>query len=144
MAYGNLSPRALSALGALYSEYDSLKPAHSWQIAMYQELFSRLGDLSTERSLRLLSSKAALPGIFWIVLILGALITLACAVLLYLENASVHLVLCGLLAALISSLLFLILALDRPFSGDVHVPKDSFEYAAQIMKIPKTAHEMRR
>jgi hypothetical protein len=141
MAYGNPSPRALSALGALYNEYDALKPTSPWQVVTHQEALSRLGDLSTERSLRILSSKAALPGIFWIVLVFGAIITLACAVLLYVENASVHLVLCGLLAALISSLLFLILALDRPFSGDVHIPKDSFEYAAQIMKIPKTAHD---
>ena len=141
MAYGNPSPRALTALNALYNGYDSLKPSNPWQVAMYQESFSRLNDLSTERSLRILSSKAALPGIFWSVLILGALITLACAVLLYLENAGVHLLLSGLLAALVSSLLFLILVVDHPFSGEVHVPKDSFEYAAQIMKIPSTAHE---
>jgi hypothetical protein len=141
MAYGNPSPRALAALGALYNTYDSLKPTTSWQVALYQESFSRLNDLSTERSLRILSSKAALPGIFWIVLVFGALITLACAVLLYVENAGVHFLLCGLLAALVSSVLFLILVVDHPFSGDVHVPKDSFEYAAQVMKVPETAHD---
>jgi hypothetical protein len=92
-----------------------------------------LSELSTDRTQRILSSQAALPSVFWVVLVGAALITLIFAFVLYMENARVHALMVALLAAILALCLWLILELDQPFAGAVQVPRDSFEHALHVI-----------
>lgn len=133
MANGEASPRAAHALQALFRDYRNLKPSTSWQTSMYAESFTRLNDLTEARALRIVSSNAGLPGVFWLLLIFGGLLTSAFGGLFYIEHVRVQVGLAAALAALLAATLFLILVLDHPFAGSVHVTPDNFVQAISSM-----------
>ena len=76
---------------------------------------------------RLLASHDPIPPALWIVLIGGAMITIGFTYLFGLENINAHSVMVALLTVLIVSILFLIKAIDLPFTGDPHVTPEAFE-----------------
>jgi len=133
MANGEASPRAAHALQAHFRDYRILKPSTPWQTSMYAESFTRLNDLTEARALRIVSSNAGLPGVFWLLLIFGGLLASAFCGLFYIENVRVQVGLAASLAALLAATLFLILVLDHPFAGSVHVTPDSFLQAISSM-----------
>lgn len=116
-------------IGDLWHSYDKLHPPSD-----YANAATLLTDLSTARTQRILSSQAALPSLFWVVLVGGALITLISAFVLYMENAAVHALMVALLAGIIALCLWLILELNHPFAGAVQVPKDAFEHALYVIE----------
>jgi hypothetical protein len=117
------------ALGEVWRTYGKLQPR-----AAYATAETLLSDLSTARTQRILASQAALPVVFWVVLVGGSLITLAFAFLLYMENAQVHALMVALLAGIIALCLWLIFEMNHPFAGAVQVSKDSFEHALHVIE----------
>jgi len=115
-------------MSELWSTYGKLRPK-----ADYSEAATLLSDLSTARTQRILSSQAALPVVFWIVLVGAGLITVIFAFVLYMENAQVHALMVALLAGIIALCLWLILEVNQPFAGAVQVPKDSFEHVLHVI-----------
>jgi len=128
MARGQASVQARDALTALWASYEQLRPPVD-----YATERTLLADMTTQRSLRILDSRAALPDIFWLVLILGAVVTIGGNILLYMEHVQSQAVMVALLTAVITSILWLILTLDHPFAGGVRVSPQSFQYALQVI-----------
>ena len=128
MARGQASGRARDALTALWASYEKLRPPVD-----YATERSLLADMTTQRSLRILDSQAALPDPFWVVLILGAVVIIGGNFLLYMEHVHSHAVMVALLTAVITSILWLLLIVDHPFAGGVRVSPDSFQYALHVI-----------
>ena len=128
MARGQASVQARDALTALWASYEQLRPPVD-----YATERTLLADMTTQRSLRILDSRAALPDIFWLVLILGAVVTIGGNILLYMEHVQSQAVMVALLTAVITSILWLILTLNHPFVGGVRVSPESFQYALQVI-----------
>jgi hypothetical protein len=116
------------AIAELWRTHAKLPPS-----AASSDVATHLSDLSTARTQRILASKAALPALFWVVLVGGALITLVFAFVLYMENARVHALMVALMAGIIALSLWLILEVNQPFAGAVQVPKDAFEHAMRVI-----------
>src|ERR671933_330933 len=108
--------------------HDQLRPAVD-----YATERALLADMTTQRSLRILDSRAALPDIFWVVLILGGAVIIGGNILLYMEHVQSHAVMVALLTAVITSILWLILTLNHPFAGAVRVSPESFQYALHVI-----------
>jgi CHASE3 domain sensor protein len=123
------SDAADQALADVWRTSGTLQPR-----AAYATAETLLSDLSTARTQRILASQAALPVLFWVVLVGGSLITLAFAFLLYMENSRVHALMVALLAGMIALCLWLIFEVNHPFAGAVQVPKDAFEHALQVIE----------
>jgi hypothetical protein len=71
----------------------------------------------------------------WWVVFFGGLINLILSWLFVVKNRSLHVLMNGLLGALIGALVFLIIVLDYPFRGWFKVGSEPFEYAyEQLMK----------
>jgi hypothetical protein len=117
------------AIAALWSTYDQLRPPGT-----YSDAATLLSDLSTNRTMRILSSQAVLPGLFWVVLVGASVITLIFCFVLFMENASVHALMSALLAGIIALSLWLIFELNHPFAGGVQVPKDAMEHALHVLE----------
>src|SRR2546423_3239125 len=128
MARGQASGRARDAFTTLSASYEQLRPP-----VAYAPERTLLADMTTQRSLRILDSRAALPDIFWLVLILGAVVTIGGNILLYMEHVQSQAVMVALLTAVITSILWLILTLDHPFAGGMRVSPQSFQYALQVI-----------
>jgi hypothetical protein len=116
-------------IAALWSTYDKLRPPGA-----YEQAATLLSDLSTNRTLRILSSQAVLPALFWVVLVGASVITLIFCFVLFMENAPVHALMSALLAGIIALSLWLILELNHPFDGGVQVPKDAMEHALHVLQ----------
>jgi hypothetical protein len=125
---GSASGTGDAEINALWRSYDKLHPPENYETAA-----TLLSDLSTARTQRILSSQAALPGVFWVVLVGGSLITLIFAFVLYMENAQIHALMVALLAGIMALCLWLILEVNHPFAGAVQVPRDTFEHALDVI-----------
>ena len=62
-----------------------------------------------------------MPTVLWIALGVGAVVTIGFAMIFGLSNATLHLIMTASLSALIGVLLFVSIAIDHPFEGDVFV-----------------------
>jgi uncharacterized membrane protein len=70
---------------------------------------------------------------FWLVLIVGAVVTIGGNILLYMEHVQSHAAMVALLTAVITSILWLLLIVEHPFAGGVRVSPESFQYALQVI-----------
>jgi hypothetical protein len=68
-----------------------------------------------------------LPGVMWTVIVLGAVISLSASFFFSVEDVRLHAILVTLLAIFIGLVIFMTLALDRPFVGDLGVSADPYQ-----------------
>lgn len=116
-------------LNPIYAIYRSVKPEQSRVPQELDTAWEHLHELELARHERHLSLEATLPAVFWVMLAVGALFTLTFVFVFQFENRRVHAALTSLLAAAVTASLFLVYALDRPFTGGVKVSKRPFEHA---------------
>lgn len=81
----------------------------------------RFAEVVSYRSQRLDFVGQGLPGVLWIALVLGAVVTIGFGMIFGLHSTPLHLFMTGSLAATIGVLLFVAIAIDQPFLGDVAV-----------------------
>src|SRR5690606_24135478 len=86
--------------------------------AEFEIAIETLTDLESARSRRLIINNHGLPPPLWAALVAGALITVAFAYLLAVENSLVQSTMLATLAGLLSLLLFLAHVLEHPYRDD--------------------------
>ena len=104
----------------------ALQPPPGAERTFYDELVAETRDFSNARRLRLAAAHERVSGLMWAVLIGGAAVTIFFASFLDVERRWLHGLLTAALAALIGLVLFLIAALDSPWSGPVRLEPTSF------------------
>jgi len=72
--------------------------------------------------------QARVPGLVWLVLFTGTLLTIFCSFLFFVQPPKMHYLFVALLTCMIAMSLFLVYMLDNPFVGSSAVP------SAQIAK----------
>ena len=82
---------------------------------------ARFNDLVSARSRRLDYVDSGVPTVLWIALAVGAVVTIGFATIFGLRSVGLHILITSSLATVIGVLLFVSIAIDHPFSGDVHV-----------------------
>jgi hypothetical protein len=118
MAKGKSSAQAQSALDNLWKIYRGIEPKDSSESALMAEGLARLAQLSDFRRGRLHESRSQVPGIVWVVLFLGAMITIFYTYLFGVENLIAQGIMTAALSLEIALILFLVFVLDNPFRGD--------------------------
>jgi hypothetical protein len=127
MEKGKASPRAWTTLHDLRDSVQSLHPTTDAQLALYEQALDRVHELSDARRERLLAADEGLPGILWVVLIIGGVFVVGFTYLFGMENNLTHILMVATLALIISLVLFTVAALNYPFRGDVHIPPEAFK-----------------
>lgn len=134
MAVGQDSPEAWSQLQRLRLDVAAIQPQNAQQQDLAQQLLTEFHDLENNRRLRLLESKDGLPPILWVVLQLGGALTVSYAYLFGLKNVRAHGLMIAALTVTVVAILFMIQAIDLPFSGAVRVEPSAFEAAIQAFQ----------
>jgi len=75
-----------------------------------------------------------MQNIGWGVITFGGVCTLALALLFYLENTGIQIAMIAILAVLISSLFFLLIVLDHPYSGGYSISPDALRVGLEGMR----------
>ena len=127
MADGEASEDTVHLYRRVWSGYYGFHPRTEQEHHFYGESISRLNDLGQDRRLRIISSQASIPGLMWGLLIGGGVVTLGYLYLFVIPSPTLQRLMIGSVAGLLAFILFLILALDHPFSGDVSVAPDAYQ-----------------
>ncbi len=102
------------------------KPASFAEQTSMQLALTEISSMTEHRRIRFLQSASKLPGVLWLVLIVGGGITTMSACLFGTDNFKLHCVQVISLTLLLSLALVAIADIDRPFQGAVHVAPDGF------------------
>jgi hypothetical protein len=121
MVQGEASPAATGALDAVYATLLDDRPADPRGAAVLTEALRQLDQLTEARRARIVSSAGIVPGLLWVVLFVGAFLTVGFTFFFGSENLKAQAAMTGALSVLIFSGLLIIVAIDRPFAGTVRV-----------------------
>jgi hypothetical protein len=111
------------------------EPESDGQETLHAETLRGYNTLIQARRMRVDAVVTGLPGVMWIVIILGALISLTTCFFFRVDDARLQGILVTLLAVFIGLVIFVILALDRPFRGDLGVSSEPYKLVYdQLMK----------
>ena len=89
--------------------------------SIVSEVFRQLDRMTELRRARLVAAEGAVPNVIWLVLLGGAVVTIAFTFFFGTESLRAQTVMTALLALLIFSELLIVVAIDRPFAGSVKV-----------------------
>ena len=120
------SPKTLASFNKVFYTMEHLNPKEPFQIQLVSEMFHHLNELATYRGLRTATIQSEIPSPIWWPIILGAVITIICAMLLDIENSHVHVGLNTLFGIFIGMFFFIIITLDHPFTGSMGIQPDSY------------------
>lgn len=111
------------------------EPVTEGQKLLHGETLRAYNQMIQARRLRLDAVHTGLPSVMWAVIVAGAFIGLGATFLFKVEDARLHGILVTLLAAFIGLVVFMILALDRPFRGDLGIGPQPYQLIYdQLMK----------
>jgi len=127
MEQGETSERASSLLSDLRFSLQDVDASTGAGQVLYDQELTRAHEVSDARRLRLLEVSQGLPGILWVVLLGGAVVTVCFTYLFGLKNNLVHALMVAALTLVICGILFTISSLEYPFAGQAKIQPTAFE-----------------
>jgi hypothetical protein len=124
---GQIPREGVGWMDRLQSQLLSFEPTTDSQKIIHAETFRMYNTLVQQRRQRLDSVNAGLPGVLWVVLLPGAMAVLIPFLFFNVENGRFQYLLLVVIAGLVAMVLFVIIALDRPFSGGLGITPDSYQ-----------------
>ena len=121
-------------LTALHRKMLGYNPPDNGQLVAHGEAMKKYNeviDLRRQRSDRVNDS---LPGVLWVVVLVGGMLTICVSYFFWIEDVRFHLLLLSMLSLFIGLMVFLIAALDHPFRGEVSVSPDSYKTIVRAME----------
>jgi hypothetical protein len=103
----------------------SYEPTTKTQELLQSELLRYLDEMMVSREQRLAAVTASIPRVLWYVVVIGAFLTIAFLWMLYIELAP-QIILGGITAFFLGTVIFLIYAMDHPLQGAVSLSPNSF------------------
>lgn len=134
MALGRSSDASKDALTLLTRFEREFFPSTDRDAVLYDKAVEHIESLNSYRRLRLQASRGQIPQPMWVLLIGGGLFTVGFTALFGAENARLHTILTALLAAALGFTLFIILALDTPYTGSFKITPDPFQNALALFE----------
>jgi hypothetical protein len=95
-------------------------------------MFTALNELATARSLRQLDASSEIPSELWTPLILGGGIIFLFSLMIDVESKRLHILINSLLGAFIGLVIYLIIILDHPFTGQIKIEPDEYRIILQM------------
>jgi hypothetical protein len=134
LARGRASAPAWEALDALWRDYLALDPQTEREAVLYNEALDQLVELSNARRERLLASRTTIPGVLWVALIGGGAITIGFSYFFGIGDERAHTLMTLALAGVIGLGLYVIVAMDLPFTGNVAISPEAFRQTLDIIE----------
>ena len=134
MERGQTSPQADSLIRQLRSKILKFDPHTKGEQVLYERGLTQLHDAANARRTRQLEVREGVPGLLWVVLVLGGLITVSFTYLFGLQSNLAHALMVAALTLVICGILFTIGEFNNPFSGVVEIQPDAFEEVLRSFK----------
>ena len=124
---GKADEASKTAYEEIWRSYYSYEPKGDREIAFFSESISHLSEVGQSRRQRIMFSSYEIPGIMWVFVIIGGIITISLNYLIGTRSAWSQAIINSLIAGLIAFSIFLVFSLQHPFTGDVSIQKTPFE-----------------
>jgi uncharacterized integral membrane protein len=131
MAAGEDSREVTQALDALYADALRLMEKGSRQPAIFGEIFKQLDAITQARRIRLQVARGIVPGILWLVLFCGAVLTVGFTFFFGTKNLPAQVMMTGILSAIVFMGLLVIVSIDHPFTGPVHIGSEPLQHVIE-------------
>ncbi|MFO0914478.1 MAG: hypothetical protein U0795_16080 [Pirellulales bacterium] len=123
---GELPDGAETRLRAFHERLLSFHPESTMEEVVHQEAIRQFNSFLEQHRVREHSVTTGIPAVMWYVVLIGAVLNIALVWLFDMDLLS-HLVLGGILAFFLGTVIFLIAAMDNPFRGEVSIQPEAFE-----------------
>jgi hypothetical protein len=124
---GQIPREGVEWMDLLQSKLFAFEPVTEGQKIRHAESLQAFNQLVQKRRQRLDSVQAGLPGVLWFVLLSGAVGCVTLYFFFHLQNPYFQTGLVLALASFVAMVLFVIIALDRPFVGEMGITSDSYQ-----------------
>lgn len=121
MAAEKASPEVTHALDTLYATALKLAASGSRQPAVLVEVFKQLDAITQARRARLHLATGIVPDILWVALFFGAVLTVGFTFFFGTDSLAAQVTMTGILSVIVFVGLFVIVSIDHPFTGPVHI-----------------------
>lgn len=125
MEHGTSDAAAWHDVDAIYNTLEAHR-ADLGSNPLYSQTFARVNDLVTARRVRLDDANIALPDVFQVMLVIGAVLALSTTFYFKPFGERLQIVMIGLAAVLVGTAMLVALMLDFPYSGSVAVSSQPF------------------
>jgi hypothetical protein len=126
-AEGKTPSKGVEVMDRLQAQMFAFEPATDSQRILHTEALRGFNTFMQARRQRLDCVQGRLPAVFWLLLLPGGAVCTLILTLFQVGDVRFHALLLAIVAALLAMVLFLIMALDRPFSGAMAVSADSYQ-----------------
>ena len=127
MQKGQIPSVGVKWLDRLQAELFAFEPKTDGQKIVHGEVLRAYNNFVLHRRHRLDCIHAALPGVFWFVLLPGAFGSMVLFAFFHINNVRFQALMTACVAGFVSMVLFVIMAMDRPFSGGMGITPDSYQ-----------------
>lgn len=121
MERGSGSAAVTRELDHIYATVLQYYPRDGRETAVYSEVLHQLDLITQARRARLVAASGIVPGVIWLVLFSGAILTTGFTFFFGSQNLRAQVLMNGVLSIMIFGGLVIITAIDRPFVGSVKV-----------------------
>lgn len=126
MEHMQSSRKTPESFNRVFYRMERLEPKTPKHVQLVGEMFRHLNELAIYRGLRTTSMETEISPPMWLPMIIGALITIFCGLLLDIEHTKIHVLLSSLLGAFIGMFFFMIILLDHPYTGKFGLKPKSY------------------
>jgi len=119
--------RGVELVDRFQADLVAFEPATEGQKLLHGETLRAYNEMVLARRMRLDAVHTGLPAVMWAVIIAGAFIGLTSAFFFKVEDERLHRIMVLLLAAFVGLVIFMVLALDRPFRGDLGLSSHPYQ-----------------
>ena len=131
---GKADIEGATILSQLHAELADYRPSALADDALYRESLTAFNRLAEARRLRLGEVNTGIPAVFWLVIIIGALLTLPLIYLFHTTRASTHFIVTSIYGMFMGSMIFLLVAVDNPLRGEVSISSDAYQSVLQSLE----------
>jgi len=126
--------RARKAIGNIDREFAKMDAATKAADAQVHIEFLHIKSaIIADRNERLQEASDTIPWVMWFGAVGGGVIVMAMSFFIYMERAWPHVLMTGLMGALVGMLLYIMIVLSTPFSGPLAIGPEHFQAALQVM-----------
>jgi len=105
----------------------TFQPSNAGQVALHSETLTAFNKFIESRRLRIDAVNGGLSDVMWVVIWVGAAISIFIAYFYNIKDPKLHSVLIVLMSAFLAMLIFMIVVNDKPFFGYVSVSSDPYK-----------------
>ncbi|QYK49790.1 MAG: DUF4239 domain-containing protein [Phycisphaeraceae bacterium] len=134
---GEVPVGGVARIDTLQGHLIAFQPETESQKILRAEAFRAYNTMVLARRLRLDSVTTGLPAVMWFVVIAGALIGLTSSFFFKVDDARFQSIHAVLLSTFIGLVIFLIVALDRPYRGDLGLSAEPYQLVYDQLMTPR-------